>query len=542
MRLNSRETENLDAWRRAGFVVPGFDREKAAANAKTRPAWVHFGAGNIFRAFPASRWQQLLDAGYEDTGIIVAEGFDYEIIDAVFKPCDNLSVSVTLKAGGDIKKTLVASIVEALKLEPGHPDFERLREVFRAPSLRMASFTITEKGYSLKQGDALARPVLADFEQGPAKAQSYIGKVTALLYERFLAGGPPIAMVSLDNCSHNGDRLFEAVGAFAGKWAEKGLTDAGFPGYVGNPELVSFPWSMIDKITPRPDPEVQKMLAAAGLEGIEPVTTGKFTYVAPFVNAEETEYLVIEDRFPNGRPAFDRVGVSFTDRATVDKVERMKVCTCLNPLHLSLAMFGCPLGFKKISQAMQDPDLRRLVEIVGYDEGLPVVTDPGIINPKAFLDEVLNVRFPNPFMPDTPQRIACDLSQKLGIRFGETIKTYQAREDLRVDDLVLIPLSMAAWFRYLLGVDDDGKPFEVSPDPRREEVEGHLKGIKLGDAGPFHEQLRPALSDASLFAVDLYQAGLGERIEGYFAELTAGAGAVRKTLHKYVTANRRRGS
>jgi fructuronate reductase len=249
------------------------------------------------------------------------------------------------------------------------------------------------------------------------------------------------------------------------------------------------------------------------------------------------EYLIIEDLFPNGRPAWDKIGVIFTDRATVDKVEKMKVCTCLNPLHLALAVFGCPLGFTKISQEMEDDDLRRLVEIVGYDEGLPVVVDPGIIKPRDFIDEVVKKRLTNPFIPDTPQRIAVDCSQKFAIRFGETIKTYMSRKDLDVSSLVLIPLTIAAWCRYMLAVDDHGKPFEISPDPRYEELSQGIRGLKLGDKGPFGAVLKPILSDARLFGVNLYEVGLGERIEGYFAELMAGPGAVRKTLHKYIAAH-----
>lgn len=83
----------------------------------------------------------------------------------------------------------------------------------------------------------------------------------------------------------------------------------------------------------------------------------------------------------------------------------MKVCTCLNPLHTALAVFGCLLGYERISEEMKNPSLRKLVEQIGYTEGLPVVTDPGILDPKEFLDTVLNVRIPNPFMPDTPREL-----------------------------------------------------------------------------------------------------------------------------------------
>ena len=84
---------------------------------------------------------------------------------------------------------------------------------------------------------------------------------------------------------------------------------------------------MIDKITPRPDASVEAILNEDDIVDLEPVITSKNTYVAPFVNAEETEYLVIEDWFPNGRPAELEDVFIFTERETVDKVERMKVCT-----------------------------------------------------------------------------------------------------------------------------------------------------------------------------------------------------------------------
>jgi fructuronate reductase len=139
-------------------------------------------------------------------------------------------------------------------------------------------------------------------------------------------------------------------------------------------------------------------------------------------------------------------------------------------------------------------------------------------------------------MPDSPQRIACDTSQKLPIRFGETIKAYQERENLNPADLTLIPLVIAGWCRYLMGVDDDGNVFEQSPDPRLEEVKAHVDGMELGATADVHAKLQPILSDASIFAVNLYNVGLGEKIEGMFAELSAGTGAIRATLKKYLGA------
>jgi len=304
--------------------------------------------------------------------------------------------------------------------------------------------------------------------------------------------------------------------------------------YLENPKLVSFPWSMIDKITPRPDESVKAMLEKAGFEDTAIIVTAKKTWTAAFVNAEEAEYLVVEDWFPNGRPPLEAGGVIFTSRETVDRIEKMKVCTCLNPLHTSLAIFGCLLGFTSIHREMHDRELKALVEKVGYTEGLPVVVNPGIIRPEDFIRQVIEVRFPNPFMPDTPQRIATDTSQKLSIRFGETIKAYMAHAELDASALVYIPLVLAGWCRYLMAIDDDGKAFEPSPDPRLEASRKSVAGLSLGDKGPFHARLEGLLSDASLFGVNLYEAGLGEKVEGYFAELVAGKGAVRATLAKYL--------
>lgn len=328
---------------------------------------------------------------------------------------------------------MIGSIAESLLLDSeNEPELNRLKEIFRQDSLRLATFTITEKGYAVTDASGGTLPgIQQDLAAGPGGAKSYLGKVAALIYERYLAEKKPIALVSTDNCSHNGDKLYAALHCFAQGWEERGLVDGGFCAYVEDKEKVSFPWTMIDKITPRPDTSVENLLRKDRLEDVEPVVTGRNTYVSSFVNSEETGYLVVEDAFPNGRVELEKRGVIFTDRETVDKVERMKVCTCLNPLHTALAIFGCLLGYQKISDEMKDEDLVKLIQGIGYIEGLPVVTDPVVIHPKEFIDTVVKVRLPNPFMPDTPQRIATDTSQKLAIRFGETIKNLQERERIR---------------------------------------------------------------------------------------------------------------
>ena len=552
MKLNNQTLFSLESeerWRATGIKPVGYNRAAVIERTKKSPAWVHFGAGNIFRAYLARAAQELIEQGC-DKGVIAAEGYDYEIMDMTMTPYDNLFILVTLKSDGTADKKVVASITEALKAGTKYEDFNRLKEIFRSKTLQMVSFTITEKGYSLQNAGRETPPdVLHDFENGAESPRSYMGRITALLHERFNARGEPsLALVSMDNCSHNGDKLKAVVMAFAETWEEKGFVKKGFIKYIK--KKITFPWSMIDKITPAPHKEIRKMLEEAGLSGMTPVVTSKNSYTAAFVNAEEAEYLVIEDSFPNGRPPLEKAGVIFTDRETVDKAEKMKVCTCLNPLHTALAIFGCLLGYNRISEEMKDPDLKKLVEKIGYEEGLPSVTDPVIINPRAFLDEVINVRLPNPFLPDAPQRIVTDTSQKIPIRFGETVKAYMQRGDLDINNLKLIPLVFAGWLRYLLGIDDEGASMEISPDPLYLHLNSHLKHVKFAwtpeqpdeneenyeipEPPNFREKIRPLLEDEKIFGVNLYDAGLGKKVEDMFGELITETGAVRRTLQKYL--------
>ncbi|ROR27157.1 fructuronate reductase [Mobilisporobacter senegalensis] len=534
MKLNNESLKNKKQWKDRGFELPEFDREQMVKDTRNTPEWIHFGGGNIFRAFPAAVCQDLLNRGIIKTGIIVAEGYDYEIIEKSYKRFDDLSVLVTLKSDGQLVKKVIGSITESLCVDTNNTkDWTRLIDIFQTPGLKMVSFTITEKGYSLVNEKGKYLPdVFNDFLMGPNKAISYIGKLTALCYKRYLKNRLPLTLVSMDNCSHNGTRLKEAVTTFARVWVENDLVEPEFLFYVNNE--ISYPWSMIDKITPRPAESVIHMLESIGFEDTTAVVTSKNTYVASFVNAEESQYLIIEDTFKNGRLPLDQGGIIYTDKETVNKVEKMKVCTCLNPLHTALAIFGCLLSYEKISDEMKDTELVALVEKLGYVEGLPVVTDPEIINPKDFIDEVVGVRLPNPFMPDTPQRIATDTSQKLGIRFGETMKAYAANPQFHVTDLTFIPLVLAGWCRYLMAVDDNGNAFELSPDPLLTSLTPIMSKISLGKTEGVHNLLLDILSNKEIFGVNLYDIGLGEKVEGIFKELIRDIGAVRSTLRKYL--------
>ena len=516
---------NAAEWEAKGYELPKFDIRAVREKTAKSPTWVHFGGGNIFRAFPAAILNDALNTGRYDRGVIVAETFDFEVVDKAYAPYDNLSLLVSLQSAGTIEKKVIASVTEALKADYQFSDWQRLVDIFRAPSLQMISFTITEKGYGFNEAD-LARGLQPVFA---------MGRVTALLLERFKAGLLPLTVQSMDNCSHNGDRVKDGVMAYANRWLKDGLVGQDFIDYLEDETKITFPWSMIDKITPRPHEKVKELLANDGFEDNNYIETEKHTFTAPFVNAEEVQYLVIEDKYTNGRPPLDLGGALYTTRETVDKVETMKVTTCLNPLHTAMSIYGCMLGYTLISAEMADEDLRPFIQKLGYIEAMPVVTDPGVLNPYEFIGAVINRRLPNPFMPDAPQRIAMDTSQKLPIRFGETIKKYISR-GLDMSNLVLIPLTLAGYARYLKGIKDDGTAFEPSPDPMLSELQQIVAPLEVGRQNQDYSCLKSLYSRADVFGLDLYEAGLGEQIEGMVRELFAGEGAVRATLHKYVAA------
>ena len=537
LKLNAASLADKAGWEAAHVVLPAFDHAAMCAATKEHPIWVHFGAGNIFRGFIAALQQRLLNEGLAEKGIVAADTFDYDIIDKIYLPFDSLTLNVTLNANATTSREIIGSVAEALRADSSDAVMvARFKQIFTDPSLQMVSFTITEKGYALGRVDGSLMPVVeADMAEGPAKARHAMSLVTALLLERYKAGKLPVAMVSMDNCSHNGEKLQSSVLTIAEAWLKNGFVDEGFLAYLKDESMVSFPWSMIDKITPRPAKVVEESLAADGIADMAPIITSKNTFIAPFVNAEKPQYLVVEDKFPNGRPPLEKAGVYLTDRDTVNNTERMKVTTCLNPLHTAMSVYGCMLGYTLICEEMKDEDLVKLVKTLGYKEGLPVVVDPKILSPKAFIDEVVGERLPNPFMPDAPQRIATDTSQKVGIRFGETVKSYLAAgKDLGT--LVALPLALAGWLRYLLALDDEGKPMEVSSDPMKDDLQAKLAGIELGKPESYNGQLKEILANPVIFGTDLVAAGLADTIEAIFVEELAGPGAVRETLHRRLAA------
>ena len=168
MKLSTEGLKNQQEWLEKGYHLPQYDRAAMIAETRENPVWVHFGAGNIFRAFQANLAQRLLEEGAAKAGITVCEGFDYEIVEKQYRPHDDLSVLVTLKADGTIEKSVIGSIGESTILDSENDaEYSRLKEIFSKDSLQLCTFTVTEKGYSLVNGKGEELPaVTADFAAG----------------------------------------------------------------------------------------------------------------------------------------------------------------------------------------------------------------------------------------------------------------------------------------------------------------------------------------------------------------------------------------
>ena len=189
MKLNYQGLKDAAAWAKAGIELPPYDVEALARDTVADPRWAHFGIGNIFRIFVGSIADRLLRAGLMDRGITCVETFDYDVVDKIYTPYDNLALAVILNADGSVDRRVLGPLSEAIKAQSADPEaWARMKAVFTHPGFQMATFTITEKGYALRNADGrYFGYVQADMDNGPEKVTGAMGIVTAMLYARYKA-------------------------------------------------------------------------------------------------------------------------------------------------------------------------------------------------------------------------------------------------------------------------------------------------------------------------------------------------------------------
>ena len=502
------------------------------------PRWAHIGVGNMAYAMVGAIAQQIR------VPILGLEVLNKGIVDFSGK-YDNLRLRVVMPPNGKMEIEVIGSIRNILYANPeGH--WSETLAATAQPSLEVISATITEHGYKLNdpKGDGAA-----DLESGPSSPRSTIGKIAAMLYNRFQKGAAPVTMMSVDNVTGNGDVFREGVMTMARSWQEKKKIDGNFVGYLES--RVTFPITMIDRITPGPYRAIQSILESMGIKDMVIEGAEGVSGLAPWINTEGPySWLVIEDKFAAGRPTFEQAhrgpfdNVYVVPREVVEAMEAVKLETCLNKNHTLFALAGMLLGHDRVFDAFADPLLRKWVMDMFEYEGEPRVKDPKLISPRAFFNQVVE-RFDNRYIQDQCSRIGFLTSQKL---YPRVVKTVESWGD-EAHTLVLNPLELASAFRYWAGVNGSGRDFygyrdttgkvPIAFDPLLIELAGGHPISRLNvSEKPSYSEVRgavaPLLARDDIFGKDFGRFGLTDRIVAMAYEMMQGQGAYRDTVRRYV--------
>ncbi|MEQ5803446.1 mannitol dehydrogenase family protein [Halomonas sp. H10-9-1] len=418
---------------------------RVSAAAAGKVAIVHLGLGAFHRAHQAvylERYRQRSgDAGWgvssanlrSSVGLVDAlREADYRYHVAEYAD----SETVTLREVGVVEETLFSG-----RSEDGRwgRDLEALLARLAAPETRIVTLTVTEKGYFLSpaSGELLADdPMIAADIEAPEAPRTALGILVEALRRRREAGVPAFTVLSCDNMPDNGKRTRRAVIQLAER------RDAALAEWIA--AEVAFPCSMVDRIVPAMTEADFARLKALGVDDPNAVVCEAFTQ------------WVVEDSFPQGRPAWELDGVEMV--ADVAPFETMKL-RMLNGSHSLLAYLGALAGIETVFEAVSRDDLRELLRRYMLEEAAPTLAMPDGIDLTAYADQLL-VRFANDSLRHRLQQIAMDGSQKLPQRWLQGALS-------RLEAGHAVPgtaLGMAAWIRYTAGHDLQGQHYSVD-DP-----------------------------------------------------------------------------
>jgi fructuronate reductase len=420
-RLNEATLADLPS----GIARPRYDRSAVTTGI------VHLGVGAFHRAHQAVYTDDVL-ARDPSWGIVAASLRSPDTYDAL-EPQDGLyTVSVRSREGESLR---VIGAIRQVIVAPRAVD--DLLDVLADPQTRIVTMTVTEKGYCHDPATGALNEKHPDVVHDlayPREPKSAPGFLIEALRRRRAAGVPPFTVLTCDNLPSNGRTVKRVLTRFAE------LVDPGLGRFVA--DEVSCPSTMVDRIVPATsDDDRERIAGELGATDAWPVVTEPFTQ------------WVIEDRFPQGRPAWEDAGAEFV--ADVEPYEHMKL-RLLNGSHSTLAYLGYLSGYETVADTMADPAFVRLVEGLMDEEVTPTLHMP----PGADLTSykcALVERFKNPALRHRTWQIAMDGSQKLPQRLLGTVRD-RLRDGASINRLAL---GVAAWMRYVTGTDENGAPIEV---------------------------------------------------------------------------------
>lgn len=422
--------------------LPPQVRLPAYGPADTRQGIAHIGVGGFHRAHQAYYTDALMNRGL---------GLDWSICGIGLRPEDRrarddlagqdyLYSLFELGDGDGHEVRVIGAISQMLLAEDGA---QALIDKLASPEIRIVSLTITEGGYCIDDSTGefmLHLPQIQHDLAHPRQPRTVFGFLCAALARRRAAGIPAFTLMSCDNLPHNGAVTRKALLAFAARH------DADLHDWIAR--HVSFPNAMVDRITPMTSNAHRLQLHDEhGIDDAWPVVC------EPFVQ------WVLEDRFCNGRPAWEQVGVQFTDDVT--PYEEMKI-KLLNGSHLALTYLGFLKGYRFVHETLDDPlFVTYLRDYMDLDVTPQLAPVPGI-DLAAYKDTLIQ-RFSNRAIADQLERVCSDGSSKLPKFTVPTVNRLIA--DGR--DTERAALVVAAWALYLRGVDENGRHYSI-PDPRAE--------------------------------------------------------------------------
>jgi mannitol 2-dehydrogenase len=477
---------------------PAYDRSAVTAGI------AHLSVGNFHRAHQAVYLDKILALpGHESWGILGIGLMDVEserAKAAALQSQKGLYSLVAYPPEGKPEVSVIGSIIEYLHA-PADPEavLKRLAD----PAIRIVTLTVTEGGYNIDEKGRfkLDDPAVAKDLAGGLPATSF-GVMTEALRRRRDAGTKPFTVLSCDNLRHNGGVVKNALLSYAR------AKDAALAEWIE--ANVTFPSCMVDRITPAVGPaDKARLNAESGLDDAAPIF------------AEDFIQWVVEDKFCNGRPELEKVGVEFTD--AVDAYEQVKL-RMLNASHSMMTFPGILLGHRIVHLAMKDPQVDALLEqFLSRDAG-PLLDAPPSMSVGQYKDLLLS-RYRNPAIGDQLLRIASDGASKLPQFVQDT-----AREVVRKGgDHRRIAFLLACFTEYLRGVDDKGESFPVvepmvSDADRALAADADLgKGLGLGAFKGWGVQDHTGfVADYAAYRASIKERGAGATLKDLLASVAAG--------------------